>query len=400
MRDVIKLLSTEATADRVGDYPFRSAGEVSAYISGLEQQMRGLTVAGLTRVPLPPPAPPLATHLDVSPVPDFYDDIDRLWRLADDAQNRLDILTSLEVSVNYNFRDQRNNLIKEVQNVRGRIQKERNRYLNASAEYWSKAPALAQQLTATLVNAARQAFDGFTVEAPAEIMCVTPYWEKEAEPGFRGVRFCTYLCVNDFCTRRNKDDGFTYSTYYVLVSAVVTHTNRMCMFVNTLHDFALPSTSNLGEKFLTAEQGIAALNGLFEEDRAAAQASLPIAVPRSQIRMKRFSAAQHLQKVLLDRKGQRLVFTLRPDLHPEHITPVSQQLVKDVQSLLKPMTGTNVVHEVKSTKPVQIHFRLTPSAKTPARKLTQDQHNLLSDQFGMGHTEREALQQILYGRKV
>lgn len=394
MRDIAALLNSGAAPDRISDYPFRSPGEVSAYITGLEQQMRSLSTAGLIKVPVPAPAADPKNYLDCSPVPNIVDDIDRLWRLADDAQNRLDILTTLEVSVSYSFREQRQGLLKEIETVRARVLRERNRFLNASAEYWKHAPALAQEVVHKVAMAARAAFDGFTDAQIEELQCVTPYWNN----GNPGVRFTTYLCAKEFSSNVDRDAGFVYPTYFVMLSAIVTDGNRLSFAVNTLHDFKLPNTSNIGERFLSADDGISCLNGMLEDDSMSARCALPINQPRSQIRVKRFSVGKHLQKVLLDKKANRLVFVLRPELNNEHVPAIAAQLVKDTQSLLQPQADSSLVYEIKETTPRQIHFRLTPLAKAPARKLTREQHRILEDQFGMGHTEREAVQRIMYGR--
>lgn len=396
MRDIVALLNSGATTDRVSDYPFRSPSEVSVYLAGLEQQMRTITTAALVKIPVPPPATPAKNYVDCKPVPNIQDDVDRLWRLADDAQNRLDILTSLEVSVSYNFREQRTGLLREIEQVRSRVLRERNRFLKSSAEMWKHAPAAAQEVVHGLCNAARAAFDGYTLTPVDELSCVVPFWRKDGTPG---LRFCTYICATDFSTKRDRNDGFVYPTYYVLLSAIVCDGNRLSFAVNTLHDFKLPTTGNLGDSFLTLEEGTSLLNGLFEDDNVAAKCGLPINQPRSQIRIKRFSVGKHLQKVIVDKKANRLVFVLRPELNPEHVPAIAAQLVKDTHSILQPAPDSNLVYDIKETVPRQIHFRLSPASRAPSHKLTDEQHKILSDQFGMGHTEREAVQRILYGRQ-
>jgi hypothetical protein len=390
MRDIVNLLESNASAERISDYPFRSAGEVSAYLHGLEKQMT--TAATLERVAVPLAMPKAPDFIEVSPVVVNIEDLDRLQRMADDAQNRLDILTSLEVSVNYNFRDQRNRLLGELESVRKRVTRERDKALDAMGAFYRLAPAVAQQMMSDIVRVARVAADGYCT-ATDEFVCASPFYTSN---GPTGVRFCTYLKMTDLCSNKNPDDGFTYPTYFVLVSAVVTRGNRLRMFVNTLHDFALPSTANLGECFLDTAKGTEALNALLSEDSLAARATVPLSVGRSQIRVKRFSANKYLRKVMLDKKANKLVFTMKPDLNPDHVGAITEQLVRDTHSLLRPMAGHNLVYEVKNSKPCQIHFKLTPASRAPARKISEDQYRLLSDKLGMSGDEIQALQKILY----
>lgn len=389
MRDVVNLLESNANAERISDYPFRSAGEVSAYLTGLEKQM---ATAQLERVPVPLPMPKAPDWIEVSPVSIEMDALDILHRRADDAQNRLDILTSLEVSVNYNFRDQRSALLSEIEAVRKRVMKERNKFLKAMDVYFKFCPSQALAIMSDVCKSLRAAVDGYCTSVN-EFSCVSPFYTMQ---GITGVRFCEYLEVKDMCSQRERDEGFTYPTYYIVISAVVTKNNRLRMFANTLHEFQLPGKANLGECFLDSATGVQIVNGLMEEDRLTCKASAPLNVPRSQIKVKRFSAKQHIQKVMLDPKANKLVMVLKPDVKLDHMNAVIEQLVRDTTSLLTPKQDQQLVYSLTKSLPKQIHFQLRPLARSPARKITDEQRRLLADKFGMSGDEIRAVQDILY----
>lgn len=389
MRDVVNLLESNANAERISDYPFRSAGEVSAYLTGLEKQMQ---TAGLERVPVPLPLPKAPEWIEVSPVSVDMAALDMLHRRADDAQNRLDILTSLEVSVNYNFRDQRSALLSEIEAVRKRVMKTRNRFISSMDSYFKHCPPQALAMMTDIIKSVRIAADGFC-SGMRDFSCVSPFYTRD---GASGIRFCEYLEIKDMCSSTNPAEGFVYPTYYILISAVVTKTNRLRMFVNTLHEFQLPGKANLGECFLDLESGMQLVNGLMSEDRLSCKAPLPIGVPRSQIKVKRFSAKQHLQKVMLDPKANKLVMVLKPTVNRDHCPAIVTQLVRDTTSLLTPKKDQQLIYTTTKGWPQQIHFQLRPVSRAPSRKLTDAQRTLLAEQFAMDADEINALQQILY----
>jgi len=176
--------------------------------------------------------------------------------------NKLEILDAMELTVKQLFAGEKQTLGSNVARVRKTVETK----LKAALAFLSKAADKKEpkQFKAEVDPVVT------TLLARAEGMYKKPATQKNylfTKSNAEGKLFFVFqrqIVLQNF---RSEDDAFSYPTYVIVFTAVVSSDQRMTMHVTTLHAERPPGTFKFGQTFTTAKSALQELDALMDMDK-------------------------------------------------------------------------------------------------------------------------------------
>lgn len=407
MRDVVAL-ANGATVDKVSGYTFRSAEEVSTFLTHLDSKLKGLTdkLLGMQRqfAALDQRVPALSAVLAAPISIDRGDGIakdskrldnkvgdvgkiviDNIGKLKDNFQllmeinDKLEVLDTLEAQAAHALRGENAKILAAIKATKTQYEKKLKSAMNFLKAVAKKhEPPKFKAMVEGVMNYFHSGFDNKFDKAEEHVF-VTVKTEKGADDkDYQVLVFNHYV---QFTNLKNEHIEYTYPKYIVVFTAVVDAKGQMRMYVNTLHKFRAPGTFKYGHSFSDLKGGVSSLSGLFEtDDFVDLLDRQPVPMADGKVNVKNFRSIEYIKDTKVENNTVFIQFNGK--VTKENVQKVAIGVLADVRGLFSGYMKTQLRYKI--VPPAKgMEFILTlPTNVDTTKFITQEKQDLLKEHLG------------------
>lgn len=306
--------------------------------------------------------------------------------------DKREILDTLEVTINHNFRDApgRAAAAKSLVAIRKSIEKKTDAamdFLNEVAikHCPDKFKAIVEPMIAKIV----EKLDGNFSDVDDEIYVTT----QDDPDGKTTMVFTHYVGFDDL-----KDDtGFSHPEFWIAFTAKIDSFSRMLMWVNVLPKFVVPGKFKPGHKFTDMATGIRAVDALLElENFSDVLEKVKMPVTKEDVKTENFQAKKWIKDIAVGEDTITIDFNTQ--VNKKNLDEAIRRVWADIRGLFAPRIKARVKYKVvpRGTQYSAIFTLVMPETDEQSKeRIDHNKLQLLKDHLGVDDSDLRKIAQMI-----